>query len=204
EPYAEMTDAVRGLDEGASDVVIADQAELERQVRGLGIADRQRYAGVRHRNHDVRGGRRLARQLGADALARLVHALALDHAVRPGEIDVLEDAKAPGWIGERLDALDAFASRPHHLARLDVAHEAGAHDVERTGLRGQDRRAVQVPDHQRSDAEWVAHAVQRRGGQGDQGIGALDLAQRVDQTLDHARLPRSRDQVNDHLGVGGG
>ena len=42
--HAEMADVVGRLDEGAADIVVADDAELERQARLVGIADRRRHA----------------------------------------------------------------------------------------------------------------------------------------------------------------
>ena len=53
----------RRLDEGAADIVVADDAELVGMPECLRIADRRRHAGIRHRHHHVGGGRRLAREL---------------------------------------------------------------------------------------------------------------------------------------------
>ena len=47
---AEMADVVGRLDEGAADIMIADDAELERQPAFGGIADRRRHARIRHRD----------------------------------------------------------------------------------------------------------------------------------------------------------
>ena len=78
-----------------------------------------------------------------------------------------------------------------------------ADDVERAGLRGQDRAAVELAEHQRADAERIARADQLLVGQRHQRIGAFDLAQRFDVALDEAAAPGLRDQMQDHLGVGG-
>ena len=92
--HAEMADLVGRLDEGAADIVVADDAELEGEAGFLRVADRRRHAAVGHRHHDVGRHAALAGELGADPLAHLVDALALDDAVGPGEVDVLEDAEA--------------------------------------------------------------------------------------------------------------
>ena len=63
-------------------------------------------------------------------------------------------------------------------------------------------RAVQIADHQRPDTERIAHPIEGVGGQGDQGVRALHLSERVDQALHHGRLLRAGDQVDDHLGIG--
>src|SRR5690606_19624776 len=52
---AEVADRLLGLDEGAADVVAADQAELEGDVGPLGVTEGRGDAGVRHRDDDVAG-----------------------------------------------------------------------------------------------------------------------------------------------------
>ena len=78
-----------------------------------------------------------------------------------------------------------------------------ADDVERAGLRRQDRAAVEFAQHQRADAERIARADQLLVGQRHQRIGALDGAQRLDEAVDEAAALGLRDQMQDHLGVGG-
>ena len=90
------------------------------------------------------------------------------------------------------------------LARLDVAHEFSADDVEGHRLRRQDHGAVELAQHQRAHAEGVAHADHRVPGQRHQRIGAAHPAQRLDHALHHAPAPADGDQVDDHLGIGGG
>ncbi len=89
------------------------------------------------------------------------------------------------------------------LAVLDVAHIVRADDVERAGLGREDRAAVELAEHQRADAERVARADQLLVGQADERIGAFELAQPLDETVDEAVALRARDQMQDHLGVGG-
>ncbi|MEY9493929.1 hypothetical protein ABIE93_005136 [Bradyrhizobium elkanii] len=89
------------------------------------------------------------------------------------------------------------------LAGLDVADVFRADHVERAGLRGQDRTAVEIAEHQRADAERVARADQLLVGQRDQRIGALDGAQRLDEAVDEAGALGLRHEMQDHLGVGG-
>ena len=184
--HAELADRLGRLDEGAADIVVADDAELEGNAGGLGVAERRRHAAVGHRHHHVGVGRRLAGELAAHALADLVDAAAADDGVRPGEVDVFEDAGARRHRRERLERLRALLGIDDDLAVLDVAHVARADDVERAGLRGQDRAAVELAQHQRADAERVARADQLLVGQRDQRVGALDLAQRVDEAVDEA------------------
>ena len=61
--HAELADRLRRLDEGAADIVVADDAELVGDAGGLRKADRRRHAGIRHRHDHVGVRRRFARQL---------------------------------------------------------------------------------------------------------------------------------------------
>ena len=77
--------------------------------------------------------------------------------------------------GNGLCECSAVLVEHHDLAVLDVAHIFGADDVERAGLRGEDRAAVELADHQRADAERIAGADQLLVGQADEGVGAFEL-----------------------------
>ena len=79
----------------------------------------------------------------------------------------------------------------------------GADDVERTGLRSKDRATVELADNQRADAERIAGANQLLVGEADEGVGAFELAQALDKAIDKAVAPGARNQMQDHLGVGG-
>ncbi len=68
------------------------------------------------------------------------------------------------------------SSKTSDLAVLDVAHVLRADDVERAGLGGQDRAAVELAEHQRPDAERIARADQLLVGEADEGVGAFEHA----------------------------
>ena len=99
--------------------------------------------------------------------------------------------------------LHAVLVEHHDFAVLHVAHVLRADDVERAGLRRQDRAAVELADHQRPDAERIARADQLLVGEADKGEGAFELAQALDETVDETIAARARHQMQDHLGVGG-
>ena len=101
--HAEVADRLRRLDEGAADVVIADQPEAQRDLRFFRIADRRAHARVGNRHDDVGGDAGLARQRAAEIGAHLVDALAEHLAVGPREVDVLEDAVRQRRGRKRLD-----------------------------------------------------------------------------------------------------
>jgi hypothetical protein len=201
--HAELAHALGRLDEGAARIVAADDAQIEGHAAGLGVAQGGRHAAVGHRHHDVGLDAGLLGQAPAHALAHVIDRAAVHDAVGAGEVDVFEDAR-PGLLGrERAQRFDAALRDDDHLAVVDVADECGADHVERAGLRRQDVGAVELAEHQRADAQRVAHADQLLVGQGDQGVAALDLGHRVDEAVDHLGLPRAGDQVKDHLAVRG-
>ena len=105
--------------------------------------------------------------------------------------------------GNGLCDLHAVLVEHHDFAVLDVAHVLRADDVERAGFRGEDRAAVELAEHQRADAERIARADQLLVGHADERIGAFELAQALDEAVDEAVALGARDQMQDHLGVGG-
>ena len=62
EANAELADVLGRLDEGAADIVIADDAKLVGNARLLGVSDRGRHAGIGDRHDDIGRGGSLARQ----------------------------------------------------------------------------------------------------------------------------------------------
>ena len=78
---AEMADMVGGLDEGAADIMVANDAELEGNLGGIGVTHRRGHPRIGHRHDDVRGNAGFVGELGADALAHFIDAEALDLAV---------------------------------------------------------------------------------------------------------------------------
>ena len=211
---AEVADLVGRLNEGAADIVVAYDAELERDAARHRVAHRRGHARIRHRHDHVGLDRAFPRQLHPDALARLIYSVAVQHRVGPGEVDVLEHAEPGGLVAERADRAHAVVVDDDDLARLDVAHELGADDVERAGLARQHpgRLAIGLPvlvlidppQDQRPHAERVAHADQRLLAQHHQRVRAQHLLQCVGQPVGDAGVEADGDQVDEHLAVGGG
>ncbi len=203
-----MPDAVGRLDEGAPDIVVADNAELERDAAFLRVPHRGRHARIGHRHDQVRGHAGFAGEFRPDRFARRIDGGPLDHGIGTGEVDVLEDAEPLALAPERLDAAHALLIDDDDLAGLHVAHELGADDVERAGLRRQHPAGKRVgadpPQDQRAHAQRIAHADQRLVRERHQRVGADDLLERVDQPVRHGRVQADRDEVDEHLGIGGG
>src|SRR6185437_3700917 len=191
---AEVADLVGGLDEGAADIVITDDAKLEWQLALGGIADGGRHAGIGHRNHDIGGDMAFARELGTDPLARLVDADPVHHAVGAREVDILEHAQPLAHCLERPAAMEAGAVDHDQLAGLDVTLEIGADNVERAGLRRHDPRIAQPPQHQWPHAKRITYRDQPGLSQCRQRVSALDLTQRIDDAILDIVFEAGRDQ----------
>ena len=146
-----------GIDERAADVVAPDEADLEPDVRRLGVPQRRRVGRVGHADDDVGPGRMLLGQLAAERAADLVGHRAEDAAVRPRDVDVLEDAHRPVRRRGQAPARHALRVDDQHLARLDAPHVVGPHDVQRARLRRHHRGAPQAAETKRPETERVAH-----------------------------------------------
>src|SRR4051794_2057586 len=94
EAHLEVPPRLRGGDEGAADVVVADQPQLEGDPRRLGVAHRRRVRAVGDGDDDVGAAlhRPLLRQPPPEGAPRAVHRAPPQVRVRPGEVHQLEDA----------------------------------------------------------------------------------------------------------------
>src|SRR4051812_34462783 len=116
--HAEFAHALGRLDEGAADIVVTDDAELERHAGMLAVADRGGHPGIRHRHHDVGCDMAFTRELRAEGLAHFIDRSPADDGIRPREIDVFEDAGPRRLWRKRLVALRALLVEDDDLAGL--------------------------------------------------------------------------------------
>ncbi len=157
----EVADGVARLDEGAADVVVADQPHLERHAGFFGEAERRRHAGVGHRDHDVGLDRLLARELPAELLAHLVDVASEDAAVGAREVDVLEDAAGARRGRERPEALDALRRSPRAPRRARSRARTRASMRSRAQVSDATTTAsLMRPEHQRPEPVGVARRDQ--------------------------------------------
>ena len=89
-----------------------------------------------------------------------------------------------------------------HLARLEIADMAGTDNVQSAGFGRHDPAVANPAKHQRAHAIRVPNADQHVIGNADKRVGTLDLLQRVGQPPGDIRPVRSRDKMNNHLGIG--
>ncbi len=168
-------------------------------------------AGLGDRHHHVGFDHRLTGECLAHALARRVHALAVEVGVGPGEVDELEEAELGIGFGEALAVVQARRVDDDHLAGLDLAHEVGADDVERCGLAGEHPATLDATEDQRPEPVGVAHADEVGLVHHHEREAALELRQHVGQrplellaVAAGLRLVLVADELGDERGVGGG
>ena len=176
EPDAELADGLAGLDEGAPDVGVLDQALPVGDAGLLGVADRGGRAGLGRGDDQVGLDRVLARQPAAHLDPGLVHPAAVDRGVGTGQVDVLEDAALGVGLGEPLGAQAVGVDRDQ-LAGLDLTDQAGADDVEGRGLAGHHPAALEPAEDQGPDPLRVAGGVERVLVHEDEAERAAELGQ---------------------------
>ena len=163
--HAEIADVISRLNESAADIMVADDAQLERDAALRAVAHRGGNTAIWHRHDDIGLDTALAGEFGADPLARVVDGHGLHLGVRPGEVDVFEHAEPALGGAERLDAAHTLVVYDDDLAGLDVADEMGADDIERTRFAGEHPAAgALTPDaaqDQRPHTKRVTHTHQR-------------------------------------------
>ena len=142
QPDAELPDGLRRLDERTPDVGVLHQALPVGDAGFLRIADRGRDAGFRNADHQVGVDRAFPGESATDIQPGAVHRPARDRAVRPRQVDVFEDAALGFGVGEA-GRPDAVGVDRQQLARLDVANERGADDVQSGGFGRHHPAAVQ-------------------------------------------------------------
>ena len=72
------------------------------------------------------------------------------------------------------------------FAVLDFAHKFCADDIKSTGFGTQNVRAIQLAQHEGANAKGIARADEFLVGEGNEGVGALKTAQRINIALNDA------------------
>ena len=103
------------------------------------------------------------------------------------------------WKGKKLSMPSAveITISPGSTSRTNSAPMMSRAQVSEAST----QRVAELAEHQRPDAERVAHADELGAGHRDDGEGALDAAERVLQPLGDGLLDRAGHQVDDALGV---
>ena len=198
----EVADRLLRFDEGAPDVVVADQPELEGDSRLLGIADGGGDTRIGNRNDHVGLDGMLAGEVPAEFLAHPVDLSAEDGAVGTGKVDVFEDTGGRGHRAEGMKGLQPVLVDEDHLPRLDFADELGLDEIEGAGLGGDDVGAVEPAKSQGAETVGVAHGDHPGLGEKYQAVGSLDGLQGLSHPIGKEIALSVGEQVNDDFGVG--
>jgi hypothetical protein len=201
----EVADELRGLQEAAAHVVVADEGHLERNAGLEGIAEGGAVAAVRHRDDDVGLNGKFAGEMAAHVHADFIDVAVGDVAIRAGEIDVLENTKGAAlMLGKGLDALQAVLVDDDDLAGLNVTNKFGVDEVECASFAAKDVGIAEFADAKGTETKRIARANQFLFRHQDEGIGAFQHAHGVDKRIFAAVGVGLGEQVQDDLAVHGG
>ncbi|OPZ81427.1 MAG: hypothetical protein BWY77_00646 [bacterium ADurb.Bin431] len=192
------------MDEGPSDIVVADEPQLEFDPGAARIAHRRGVARIGHRDDDVRLRRALQGQILAQPAAYPVDVLVEDAAVGAGEIDELKDTGMARRQRSEAVRFDHPVMDLDQLAGLDIAYNFGAEKVEGAGLGGHKPAPLLVSQTERPHPVGIAGGIDAAVAHHHQGIGSLDLQQGLCYPCGHILRAGTGDQVQHHLGIGGG
>ena len=197
----EVANQLGGLEEGAANVMVADEGVLEGDAKLLGEAESGVGAGIRDGDDEVRLDGVKAGELAAHGGADTGDVDIGDDAVRAGEVHVLEDAEGFLLLGKGKFRADAGFIDDHDLAGFDLEDELGVDEIEGAGLAGEDVGAIELAEDEGPEAEGIADADDLALAHDDEGKGALDLAQGAEDAGGGVRLG---EEVEDDLAIDGG
>ena len=200
----EMANRLARLDKGAPDVVAAHQRHLERQPGLLGIAERGGDCPNRAPARRCRPRQGIRARAPAPAACAPSKHCARTAGCRAARNRHTRRCSACRRRRERIQRSHALFVDHEDLAGLDLAHVLGADQIERAGLRRDDRRAVEIAEDQRTKALRIAHRDQRVLGQHHQRVRAAHLRERLDHALGQIGRMRAGDQMDDEFAVRGG
>ena len=183
-------DRLRGLDEGALDVVVADQRLSRTECRTPRRSRAPPLPRVEHRHDHVGRHRVLARQHAAELLAERVDVVAAAGSSRAARSRCARRCRSARALApEGPQAAQPAAADHHHLAGLEIALVGRADQVERAGLAGHDPGAR--ADRARAGGSRGDRAPRSaRRPSAHQAERALHARERVDQALLEA-FPRA-------------
>ena len=96
-----------------------------------------------------------------------------DNAIRPREVDVLEDALAGLFSGERTHRTEPVLIDDHELPGLDLPDIRRVDQVQGTGLGAQNVAIAELSENERAESSRIANAVKSVLGEEEQGEGSF-------------------------------
>ena len=132
------------LNESSSDIVIANDAEIEGHIGLFCVTNGRGYTGIGNRDNDIGVQVTFPSQLCADLLSDVINVTAFQHAVGPGEVYVFKNTEFLRALVEGLDAMQAFFVDDDDFTRFYIANELRSDDIQGACLGRQDRRVAKA------------------------------------------------------------
>ena len=195
-PDVEVADELGRLDEGAADVVVADESGVVGNSQFLGEAERGIDAGVGHGDDHVGLDGVEARQFAAHVDACLADGDAAQTAVGSREVDILEDAEGLARFGEGELGADSLVVDHDNLSRLEVADEGRPDQVKGAGFGGEDPSVIKLAEGKGAQTAGIAEADDFVLTHDHHGEGPFEAAQRADRSA-HRFVGLGKEMEND-------
>ena len=205
----EVAHVLRGLDEGAADVTVGNDAFFEGDAGFLGIAKGARSeAGVGDGDDDVGVDGGFAGKLPAHFLADVDDHVAEEIAGRAGEVDVFKGTVGRLGVGfgeEAAGELGAGAVDGDNFAGLNFAEIGRLDALERAGFGGHTVIAVErAAEDQRTETPGITAGFDAIGEEEDERRSALQVAEDVGEGIGFFLVGGLGEHVEDDFGIGGG
>ena len=164
------------------------------------VPDRGWNARIGDPDHQVSIGGMLLGQFPPHRHAGLKGGLPIEHAIRPREVNLLEDAERRLWRILHQIGAQASLVQAQDFARLHVAHQVSANGVQGATLRGDQPVAIAPAKAERPQAMRVAHGEEGIRRQDSEGVGPGRELHHAPDTLFPRPLPM-QDQQGKELAV---
>src|SRR5919112_4188808 len=188
EPDAELAHTVGRLYEGPPDVAVLYEAFCVGDAAPLRVADSRHHPRIGDGDDDVGLRRRLLGQELAHPVPGVGDLASVEARVGTGEVNILEDTQSTaGALGPV--ARQALVVYNYDLARLHVAQEVGADDVEAAGLAGDGVTALDLADREGTEAVRVAEGDELVTEDHGYRVGAFETAHRPPDRLPDRETP---------------
>src|SRR6185437_5760674 len=208
ELHAKVTNRLSRFDKSAAHIVIADKAKAQRDAAFGRKAHGRGNTGVGHRHNDVGIHGSFKGQLTAKLFTTLLHETAENDAVRPGKINVLENAA-------RLISRRSVEAGSHSLGTYDdqfagfyFALVGCADQIKGAGFRRKNDCVLflsglggNASHSKRPKAARVASGENTVRADHDQRECAFHAPQSVGHGFGQGLLARLRDEMYDHFSI---
>ena len=202
---AQVAQPLFRLNKGAAYIAVLNQPIAVGNARLPGVAHGRRRRGVRNTHYQIGDNGMFPGQLRPHFPAGCIDQHPIQHAVRAGKVDMLENAHRPPLGGAVIDGgTEAVAVNDHRLSGLDVPRIFRAQMIQGAAFRGDNPALLQSAQAQGPDAERIPGRQQGILGQGHYGKGPGQGTHTMEQPLLPGGAGGVNQLVGNHFGIGGG